>query len=92
MNAPIPEQRVSLLNPIQNETNRNRRLRSRMSLAFTGDVPEDAEYRYKETIAITELLFDGASPISYRGLGAPAPSTSLELFIRRFKWEALQTM
>ena len=42
-----------------------------MSLAFTADVPEGKEYRYKETIAINELLFDRASPIAARGGGGP---------------------
>jgi hypothetical protein len=31
-------------------------------LAFTEDVREDQNYRYKQSIAINELLFDGASP------------------------------
>jgi hypothetical protein len=69
--APVPPQRSPLTNPIPNETNRNYRLRRRMSLAFTQEVPDDADYRYKETIAINELLFDGASPIPQRGLNAP---------------------
>jgi hypothetical protein len=69
--APIPPQRFPLINPIPNETKRNYRLRRKMSLAFTKDVPDDARYRYKETIAINELLFDRASPIPSHGLGAP---------------------
>lgn len=71
MGAPVPPQRAPLINPIPNETNRNRRLRRRMSLAFTQEVPDDARYRYKETIAINELLFDRAEPISLHGPGAP---------------------
>jgi hypothetical protein len=62
LGAPVPaqsSQRWPLINPIANETNYNRRIRRRMSLAFTADVPEGKEYRYKETIAINELLFAG---------------------------------
>jgi hypothetical protein len=43
-----------------------------MSRAFTNDVPDDKNYLYKETIAINELLFDGASPIPRRGLDSPS--------------------
>jgi len=71
MGAPVPAQRSPLINPIPNETNRNYRLRLRMSLAFARDVPDGAEYQYKETIAINELLFDRASPIRVGGLGSP---------------------
>jgi hypothetical protein len=71
MNAPVPVQRTQLLNPIPNETPRNERLRSQMSVAFTRDVPDGKEYRYKETIAISELLFDRASPIRAPGPDAP---------------------
>jgi hypothetical protein len=42
-----------------------------MSLAFTADVPDREKYRYKETIAINELLFDRASPIHMRGHDHP---------------------
>ena len=38
-----------------------------MSLAFTTEVPDGDEYRYKETIAINELLFDRASPLPILG-------------------------
>jgi hypothetical protein len=71
MGAPVLTPRLPLTNPIPNETNRNRRLRRRMSLAFTADVPEGEEYRYKETIAINELLFARAEPIPLRGPDAP---------------------
>jgi hypothetical protein len=71
MNAPVLVERTQLLNPISNETPRNARLRSQMSLAFTRDVPDGKEYRYKETIAIRELLFDRASPIRAPGPDAP---------------------
>ncbi len=71
MLAHIPLERLPLVNPIPNETNRNARLRQRMSLAFTKNVPDGSEYQYKETIAINELLFDRASPISATGPAAP---------------------
>jgi hypothetical protein len=71
MGAPVPSQRSPLVNPIPNETNHNFNLRRRMSLAFTADVPDGSEYRYKETIAINELLFDRASPIAVRGHNSP---------------------
>lgn len=70
LGAPTPDQssqRQALTRPIANETNYNRRIRRRMSLAFTADVPEGEEYRYKETIAINELLYDRASPINTGG-------------------------
>jgi hypothetical protein len=69
MSAVIPDQRLPLLRPIPHETNRNSRLRRLMSLAFTKDVPEGQEYRYKETVAINELLFDRASPLPARENG-----------------------
>jgi hypothetical protein len=71
MNAPIPAQRAQLVSPIPNETARNARLRAHLSAAFAQEVPEGEEYRYSETIAIRELLFDGASPIPARGPDAP---------------------
>jgi hypothetical protein len=72
--APAPPLRQPLVHPIANETPRNSRIRSRMSLAFTQDVPNDAKYRYKESIAINELLFDGAEPLP--PLGGDAPETN----------------
>jgi hypothetical protein len=71
LGAPVLVQRSPLINPIPNETNHNRKLRKRMSLAFTADVPDREKYRYKETIAINELLFDRASPIHMRGHDHP---------------------
>jgi len=71
MGAPIPIQRSPLIDPIPNETKHNQRLRKRMSLAFTKDVPEGHEFLYKETIAINELLFDRASPIPSHGPNSP---------------------
>lgn len=50
-------------NPIPNETKANERLRRRMSLAFTEDVMPGMEYRYNQSIAINELLFDKAGPL-----------------------------
>lgn len=50
-------------NPIPNETKTNALLRRQLSMAFTEYVPELQEYRYKRSIAINELLFDGASPL-----------------------------
>jgi hypothetical protein len=55
--------RSRLTNPIPNETKENARLRRQLSLAFTEDIPDGKEYRYKQSIAINELLFDGASPL-----------------------------
>lgn len=71
MGAPIPPARHPLVHPIPYETPHNNQLRRRMSLAFTKEVPDDAKYRYKESIAINELLFDRAEPIPYQGVGAP---------------------
>jgi len=61
MGTPIIRQRLT--NPIPNETKRNERLREQLSRAFTEDVCEGQEYRYKQSIAINELLFDKAEPI-----------------------------
>ena len=73
MGAAIPVERLPLINPIPYETKRNSRLRRRMSLAFTKDVPEGLEYRSKETIAINELLFDRASAIRPNSVGPAVP-------------------
>jgi hypothetical protein len=69
--SPIFAHRSPLISPIPNETNHNNRLRRRMSLAFTKNVPEGQEYLYKETIAINELLFDRASPLPSHGPNSP---------------------
>lgn len=71
MRAPISAQRARMVNPIPNETRRNDRLRAKMSAAFTREVIEGEEYRYSETIAISELLLDGAGQIPTAGPGAP---------------------
>jgi hypothetical protein len=54
--------RSRFINPIPNNTKQHEHLRCQLSLAFTEDVREDQNYRYKQSIAINELLFDGASP------------------------------
>ncbi|HTT80843.1 MAG TPA: hypothetical protein VMF86_14300 [Stellaceae bacterium] len=41
---------------IPNETKKNRKMRHRLSLAFTANVPPGKEYRYKLSIAINECL------------------------------------
>jgi hypothetical protein len=53
-------------NPIPNETNRHAKLRRQLSLAFTEDIKDGREYRYKQSIAIFELLFDKAEPIHHQ--------------------------
>jgi hypothetical protein len=63
MGAPAVAMRPRFINPIPNESKRNDRLRCQLCLAFTEDIPGDREYRYKQSIAINELLFDGASPL-----------------------------
>jgi len=54
--------RKQLLNPIPNESKKNRKLRHQLSKAFTVEVPEGYEYKYKQSIAIAELFLNG-SPI-----------------------------
>lgn len=48
--------RQQLLNPIPNETQANKRMREQLSKAFSADVPEGREYKYKLSIAISEWL------------------------------------
>jgi hypothetical protein len=50
-------------NPMPNEIKHNARLRQRISLAFTEDVQDGQEYKYKKSVAINELLFDDAGPL-----------------------------
>ena len=60
--------------PIPNETKKNRKLRHRLSRAFTADVPAGTEYRYKLSIAINESLSEEVSypfPGQERDPGAP---------------------
>lgn len=63
MGAADVTMRPRLTNPIPNETKENARLRRQLSLAFTKDIRDGEEYRYKQSIAINELLFDDASPL-----------------------------
>lgn len=49
--------------PIQNETKANARLRYQLSRAFTEDIRDGEEYRYQQSIAINELMFDRAEPL-----------------------------
>jgi hypothetical protein len=55
--------RPALMRPIPNETRFNRKLRRKLSLAFTERIDAETEYRYKQTVAISELLFDKAAPL-----------------------------
>jgi hypothetical protein len=57
------EPRSRLAYPISNETKFNDRLRQALSLACTVDVHKGNEYLYKLSIAINELMFDGAEPL-----------------------------
>ena len=59
MGAPDGAMRPRLTNPTPNENKHNAGLRRQLSLAFTEDVREGREYRYKQSIAINELLFAG---------------------------------
>ncbi len=56
--------RQQLTNPISNETEKNKKIRHELSRAFTSDVPAGKEYKYKQSIAISELfLVLPASPL-----------------------------
>ncbi len=55
--------RQRFASPIPNETDFNAKLRRQLSEAFTEDVPEGEEYRYKLAIAVNELLFGDAEPL-----------------------------
>lgn len=78
--------RRRLTHPIPNEPKENAKLRRQLSLAFTEDVPLGAEHRYKQSIAINELLFDGASslpiyphgPQSDRAAGTVYPAMQMK--------------
>jgi hypothetical protein len=69
MGAPIVGPRLQLINPIPNESKFNKKLRKRLALAFTENVPKGTEYRYKQSIAINELLFDKAEPMPLKSGG-----------------------
>ena len=58
---PTPE-RLRLTHPIPGESNSNRNMRRELSRAFTANVIQSEEYKYKQSIAINELLFDNSSP------------------------------
>lgn len=60
--------REQLINSIPNETKKNRKLRHRLSKAFTVEVPAGEEHKYKQSIAIGELFMDG-SPIPQQAGG-----------------------
>lgn len=47
--------RLPLTEPIASETRRNNRLRKKVALAFTADAPPGFEYRYKQSVALTEF-------------------------------------
>jgi hypothetical protein len=70
LGAPDIATRAGTYDLIPNETHKNAKLRRLLSLAFTEDIPVGREYRYKQSIAINELLFDKAEPIPQR-LGGP---------------------
>jgi hypothetical protein len=61
--------RAALSHPIPNESKFNRKLRRKLSLAFTELIGSENEYRYKQTVAITELLFDKAEPLPKTPMG-----------------------
>ena len=89
--APVLLQRSPLINPIPHETNRNFRIRRRMSLAFTADVPDGEEHRYKETIAINELLFDRASRFPFAAWAAREAGKLQVPCTRQCAYEDLRT-
>lgn len=61
--GPMDGSRQRFANPIPNETVSNAKLRHQLSEAFTEDVPDGQEWKYKLPIAINEVLFDGAGPL-----------------------------
>lgn len=63
LGAPHLAARMPLIDPIENETRSNAQLRRQLSLAFTEEVRPGAEYRYKKTIAINEVLFLPGGPL-----------------------------
>ena len=69
--APIDVRRLRLTQPIKDETKFNRQLRRQLSEAFTEDVSDGEEYRYKLPIAINELLFDDAGSLPMNILNGP---------------------
>jgi hypothetical protein len=65
--------RVPFVDPIPNETRENEKMRRAMSRAFTEVIEPEREYRYKRTVAITELLFDKAESIPTKPDGPAIP-------------------
>ena len=65
--------RAPFVDPIPNETRANEKMRRAMSRAFTEVIEQGREYRYKRTVAITELLFDKAEPIPGKPGGPAIP-------------------
>jgi hypothetical protein len=53
--------------PFRDEPRAHFALRRKLSLAFTADVPIGQEYKYKQSIAMNELLFDKADPLPTTG-------------------------
>jgi len=67
--------RAMLAYPLENESKENIRTRLRLSLSFTDEI-EDGEqwnYRYKRSVAVFELLFDRAEPLSLLPGGVTIP-------------------
>jgi hypothetical protein len=73
LGAPVGS-RSRLAHPISNETKFNNRLRQALSIACTADVHKGNEYLYKLSIAISELMFDGAGPLRIDLPGGPRES------------------
>jgi hypothetical protein len=69
--GPTDGSRQRFANPIPNETKFNAQLRHQLSKAFTDDVREGDEWRYKLPIAINELLFDNAGPLPINAFDGP---------------------
>jgi hypothetical protein len=62
--VPVPNPaRLRLTKPIPGETTRNDRLRKKVALAFTEDVPAGFEYRYKQSVALAEFWFGFQQPL-----------------------------
>jgi hypothetical protein len=55
--------RVTLTEPIPNETPHNNRLRRKVAIAFTQDAPPGFEYRYKQSVALAEFWFAHHQPL-----------------------------
>jgi len=73
LGAPEIAMRTGIYDLIPNETRKNAKLRRLLSLAFTEDIRTGREYRYKQSVAINELLFDKAEPIPIKVGGPKSP-------------------